>query len=83
MPKFIKSSLTACAAALVLTLSAQAPAAAEPQQLPEACHNGPTFVRNGIPYANKCVMRGYSYGRTRCVRWIPVACGGGFVNRRS
>jgi hypothetical protein len=82
MPMLIKGSLAACAIVFALTLTAQSPAAAAPQQLPEACYSGTRLVHNGIPYANQCVTWTYAYGRNRCTRWMPVACGGGFVNRR-
>jgi hypothetical protein len=83
MPMPIKSSLAACAVGFALSLSAQSPAAAEPQQLPEACYSGTRVIHNGISYANKCVTWTYGYGRNRCTRWLPVACGGGIFNRRS
>jgi hypothetical protein len=80
MPMLIKGSIAACAVVFALTLSAQSPAAAEPQQVPAACSGGTHFIRNGMPYVHECVGRD-SY--RRCVRWMPVLCGGGIVNRRS
>jgi hypothetical protein len=82
MHMFIKSSVVACAVAFALTLAAHSQAAAAPQQVPEACFNGNTFVRNGIAYANQCVTWRYAYGRNRCTRWMPVPCGGGGIGNR-
>ena len=82
MKMLIKASVAACAVALALTFSAQSPAAAAAQQVPEACVAGNTFVHDGILYANQCVTWRNAYGRNRCSRWMPVRCGGGGTGSR-
>jgi hypothetical protein len=80
MPLPIKNAIAICAIALAVAAATQSPAVAE--VVPEACSSGIAFVRNGIPYAHKCVTREYGYGRNRCTRWMPVMCGGGGTGNR-
>jgi len=81
MSMLIKKLLAGCVVALAVTAAAQSPAAAE--MLPEACSSGSRIVHNGISYGHQCVTWTYAYGRNRCTRWMPVACGGGGIGNRS